>query len=384
MRIVHVADSFAPDIGGIERQVETLVRSQRAEGHDVTVLTAVAEPAVLDADLDVVRAMKGRWLTVAFPWRNRRIVARVLDGRQIDVLHAHFTVISPLATYVTRTASRRGIPVAATVHSLWWKVAIASRVSALPFGWGRIRAAWSGVSSVAAGHVRRTLWSVREVSVVPNLVETQWWRDGMPRRRPASPTVRIMLVGRLKKRKHIDEFIDVLARVRREVPTDTSVAVDVVGEGPRRADLQEQIDRLELADWVFLLGYREPAAVRDLMHRSDLFVAASRQESFGIAAFEARAAGLPVIGYRGNGLVDYIVDGTDGILVDDQYEMAQALIELIRQPAELIRLQDNTRTVPPSITRDDATQAVWDLYARAMRMRPVAQGEPQPQQRQNR
>ncbi len=93
MRIVHVADSFAPDIGGIERQVETLVRHQIAQGHDVTVITAVAETADLDTDLDVVRAAKGRWLTVAFPWRNREIVSAVLDGRPIDVLHAHFTVI---------------------------------------------------------------------------------------------------------------------------------------------------------------------------------------------------------------------------------------------------------------------------------------------------
>ncbi|MGI8590706.1 MAG: glycosyltransferase family 4 protein [Nakamurella sp.] len=362
---MHVADSFAPDVGGIERQVETLVRHQMAQGHDVTVITAVAESAELDGELDVARSAKGRWLTVAFPWRNRRMVATVLDGRPIDVVHAHFTVISPMAIYVTRAAGRRGIPVAATVHSLWWQVAAATRISTLPFGWGRMRAAWSGVSSVAAGHVRRTLRSVQQVSVVPNLVDAQWWRAGMPQQREASDTIRMVLVGRLKKRKHVDEFIDVLAQVRQRVPDGTKVSVNIVGEGPRRADLQQQIDTLGLTDWVSLLGHRDSAGVRELHHRSELFIASSRQESFGIAAFEARAAGLPVIGYRGNGLADYIANGSDGILVTDREEMVQALVALIQNPDELRRLLENTTTEPPSITPEYATRAVEDLYARA-------------------
>lgn len=376
MRIVHVADSFAPDVGGIERQVETLVRHQMTQGHDVTVITAVAESAELDGELDVARSAKGRWLTVAFPWRNRRMVANVLDGRPIDVVHAHFTVISPMAIYVTRAAGRRGIPVAATVHSLWWQVAAATRISTLPFGWGRMRAAWSGVSSVAAGHVRRTLRSVQQVSVVPNLVDAQWWRAGMPQQREASDTLRMVLVGRLKKRKHVDEFIDVLAQVRQRVPGGTKVSVNIVGEGPRRADLQQQIDTLGLTDWVSLLGHRDSAGVRELHHRSELFIASSRQESFGIAAFEARAAGLPVIGYRGNGLADYIANGSDGILVTDREEMVQALVALIQNPDELRRLLENTTTEPPSITPEYATRAVEDLYARARAQQHAAEAVP--------
>ena len=365
MRIVHVADSFAPDIGGIERQVETLVRLQVAQGHDVTVITAVAESADLDRELDVVRAAKGRWLTVAFPWRNRRRVAAVLDGRPIDVLHVHLTVVSPVAIYVARKASRRGIAVATTVHSIWWKFALAHRASNLPFGWGPIRAAWSAVSSVAAGHVRRVLRTVTEVSVVPNLVETDWWQADMPRQRETSDTIRLVLVGRLKKRKHVDEFLDVLAEVRRRVPTGAKVSVSIVGDGPRRADLQRQVDDLGLADWVALLGHRDAAAVRDLHHHSDLFVASSRQESFGIAALEARSAGLPVIGYRRNGLVDFVADGVDGVLVADQPEMVQALVDLIGRPGYLRRLLDNTTSTPPSITPAAAAAAVAELYERA-------------------
>ncbi len=363
MRIIHAADSFAPDIGGIETQVEALALRQQSEGHRVTVITAVNDPAELE--LDVVRALPGRWLTVAFPWRNFRMVARVLDAGPVDVVHAHFTVVSPLAIYVVRAAGRRGIPVAITVHSLWWKVAIATRVCLMPFGWGPMRAAWSGVSSVAAAHVARTLPRAGEISVVPNLVDTEWWRPVDPIRETGSTEFRIILVGRLKKRKHVGEFLDVLAEVRTRVPESVRVAVRIVGQGPRRADLEQQVAELGLQDWVSFLGHREPSDIRALLHESDLFVASSRQESFGIAALEARSAGLAVLGYRGNGLADFVEDGTEGVLVTDGAQMADALVTLLTEPGELDRLRKTTTTSPPSVTADEAMGAVYRLYDRA-------------------
>jgi len=369
MRIVHVADSFAPDIGGIERQVEALAMAQRAMGHDVTVITAVNDPA--DLELHVVRALPGRWLTVCFPWRNKRLVHEVLDAGPIDVIHAHFSVVSPIATYVTRLASRRRIPIAATVHSIWWKVTLGTRVSAIPFGFGPMRAAWSGVSRVAAEHVRKTLPRCGDVSVVPNLIDVDWWLPRVPVRPTGEDEIRIVLVGRLKKRKHVDEFLDILGQVRARLTAagiQRAVAVSIVGSGPRRDDLQRQIDELGLSDWVKLLGHRDSVEIRDLLHRSDLFIAASRQESFGIAAFEARSAGLPVLGYAGNGLVEFIEDGLEGLLVPDAAGMVDGLHELLADPAELERLRKYTVSTPPRISAESAVADVFALYERARAM----------------
>lgn len=368
MRIVHVADSFPPDVGGIERQVETLARRQLSEGHDVTVITAVADTGPVDRDIPVARAASGRWLTVAFPWRNHAMVRQILDRGDVDIVHAHFTVISPLAIFVTREASRRGIPVAVTVHSLWWKVAIATRVSTLPFGWGRMRAAWSAVSSVAAQHVHRTLRGVDEVSVLPNLIDTPWWKNQGPMR-AADGEIRMVLVGRLKKRKHVDEFIDVLAQVRQRVPVGTRVKVSILGDGPRQKDLQKQVERLGLSDWVSLLGYHPSEEIRAMCHDADVFVASSRQEAFGIAALEARSAGLPVLGYRRNGLSDFITDGVDGLLVTDAAAMVEAIVTLVDDPQELDRLRTNAAALPPGVSPQDAVRAETNLYERACAMR---------------
>ncbi|TWE12905.1 glycosyltransferase family 4 protein [Rudaeicoccus suwonensis] len=365
MRIVHAADSFAPDVGGIERQVEALALQQQVDGHDVTVITAVGDEC--DLPLDVHRGLKIRWLTVAFPWLNHAMVATVLDDRDIDVVHAHFTVISPIAIYITRAATKRGIPVAITVHSVWWKVGLATRLSTkVFFGPSRMRAIYSGVSSVVAGHISRTLSRVGRVSVVPNLVNVDWWAPTQPAtHRAGEPDFKLVLVGRLKPRKHINEFIDIMAKVRPKVPAGTRVSVSIVGDGPRREQLQAQIDRLGLGDWITLLGNRNAEQIRDLLHEADLFIAPSRKEAFGIAALEARGAGVPVLGYRFTGLVDFIENDVEGILATDDEDMVDTLAKLLVDPARLERLKASTRATAPSVTPEDAMAATYALYRRA-------------------
>lgn len=371
MRIVHVADSFPPDVGGIERQVEALALAQRADGHDVSVITAVNKDGAQDQDqeLDVHRGLRTRWLTIAFPSLNHSMVAEVLDRDDVDVVHAHFTVASPIAIYVARAASRRGIPVAVTVHSVWWKVASAHRfVSSVFFGPSLLRVVFSGVSTMIAGHIKRVYPRCGDVSVVPNLVDTEWWSPTAPSlHRAGDPDFRVVLVGRLKKRKHIDEFIEIVAQVKARLPADTAVSVSIVGAGPRYDDLAQQIDDLGLTGWVDLLGHRSPEQIRDLLHDADLFVAPSRQEAFGIAALEARSAGLPVVGYNFTGLADFVQNGVEGLLVDDADDMVDNLAKLLVDPERVEQLKAATRARRPSVTFPDAMRATYDFYDRAKR-----------------
>lgn len=369
MRIVHVADSFPPDVGGIERQVEALALAQRADGHDVSVITAVNKDGARDQDLDVHRGLRTRWLTIAFPSFNHTMVADVLDRDDVDVVHAHFTVASPIAVYVARAASRRGIPIAVTVHSVWWKVASAHRfVTFVFFGPSLMKVVYSGVSTMIAGHIKRVYPRCGDVSVVPNLVDTDWWSPTTPSlHRAGDPDFRVVLVGRLKKRKHIDEFIEIMSRVKAKVPAGAGVSVSIVGAGPRHDDLVQQINDLGLSEWVDLLGHRTPEQIRDLLHDADLFVAPSRQEAFGIAALEARSAGLPVIGYNFTGLADFVESGVEGLLVDDADDMVDSLAKLLIDAERVEQLKATTRARRPSVTFADAMRATYDFYDRAQR-----------------
>jgi glycosyltransferase involved in cell wall biosynthesis len=365
-------------VGGIQRQVEALARQQRELGHDVTVLTSV--PGGPHPDLEVIYSGAARWRTFASPVRIKRLSRRALGvSRPYDLIHAHLSVASPLAVHVARVASRRGIPTALTVHSIWPRSTALVRGANLPYWWGPIRGAWSAVGTVAAEQVAAVLPALREVLVVPNIVDIDWWRatpatsadlvaappDTPAGRAPQPRPVELVTVGRLTGLKRVDALLDVVAAAKHRLEPALVPRLTIVGDGPRREDLHAQASRLGLDEQVRWLGHQSPEQIRSLLHSTDLFVAPARRESFGIAALEARAAGLPILGLRGNGLSDFIEDGAEGVLVEDDARMADALVQLCTDVALLPRLRAVTSTQPPSLSVADSIAAVDELYARA-------------------
>ena len=142
----------------------------------------------------------------------------------------------------------------------------------------------------------------------------------------------------------------------------------MVGSGPMERTVRRHVLRSGLADWVSLPGQLPRSSIRSLLHRSHLYLAPATLESFGIAALEARSAGVPVIGMRRGGLGDFITDGLDGLLVGSDAAMAAAAAGLLTDPLALHRLQHHNRTVAPSITWP-AVLARHDLiYAAAARL----------------
>lgn len=372
MRVLHVTDSFAPRVGGIEHQVEALARHQLDAGHLVRVVTAVPgeDPSHFsqlstELELPVIRPTMSRVRISGSPHHLRRLARRGLRGPGVDVIHAHLSFASPLAVHTARYASRHGIPLALTVHSMWPDSALTTRSANLPYWWGPMHGAWSAVSSAATENVRRVIGHRTPITVVPNIVETSWWHPTAPLRATDPENLHIITVGRLARRKRIEPFVEVLRAARERIDPAIRLRVTVVGEGSRRAHVTQLLDENGMSGWVHLLGQQEPETIRDLLQDSDLFVAPAVRESFGIAALEARAAGLPVVGLRRNGLSDFIADGREGLLCPDDAGLTDALVELAERPAILARMREHTEANLPVLDAKDALRAVDELYERA-------------------
>ena len=145
-----------------------------------------------------------------------------------------------------------------------------------------------------------------------------------PRSRHERATPRLIAVGRLKAPKDFLTLIRACAAL-----TAGSYEALIVGDGPDRAAIEAEIERLGLEDSVRLAGER--ADVPELLADSDVFVLSSRSEGLPVSVLEAMAAGLPVVASRVGGLDELVVDGETGILVPsgDHEALAAALTRMV-------------------------------------------------------
>ncbi len=372
MRIVHVSDCYLPRTGGIERQVHDLAARQHRRGDDVQVVTSTVGAGRDHDGIRVVEPSSRRATTgtIRYAW-SQRGRDEVL-GTRADVVHLHASAFSPLSYVSAFSLARAGMPVAVTVHSLWAYATPLFRTADVLTGWGQWPLAWSAVSDVAAEQVRRIVGAGSRVSVVPNGVDAPSWRvEALPR---DPKRVVVATVGRLAPRKRPLHLLRMLRQARARIPSDIRLEALVIGDGPLRARVEHAVGRHRMGDWVRLHGEAEHAEIRSLYRDVDLYVAAATLESFGIAALEARSAGLPVVAYRDSGVGDFIRHDVDGLLAADDDEMVDGIVRLASRPAELRRLQRHNTETPPPVTWEAVLDRCDDLYAEAAELatRPAA------------
>ncbi|GAC1441524.1 MAG: glycosyltransferase family 4 protein [Mycobacteriales bacterium] len=332
MRIAHLTDFYLPRLGGIEMHVSDLAVRQRARGHDVTVITSSPSTGGSDGvdGVPVVRLTDGFRRPRAVHPLGLAAGARAIRDGNYELVHVHAGTWTPLAFWGALACARAGVPVVITIHSLWaWAHPIFWVLDRL-LGFARRPIRWTAVSAVAASQVQRVVGAGGDVTVLPNGIDPERWSVEPADRTPDD--VLLVAVMRLAFRKRPKHLMRMLRDARREVPADIRVRVVIAGEGPSRRALERYLRRHDMTDWVSLPGRQTREQIRDLYRRADVFVAPADLESFGIAALEARCAGVPVVAKAGNGIAEFVRDGRDGLLVIDDAAMTAALVKLCTQP----------------------------------------------------
>ncbi|GAB3038005.1 hypothetical protein GCM10011376_35150 [Nocardioides flavus (ex Wang et al. 2016)] len=365
-RIAHVTDVFLPRLGGIETHVDDLVRHQRAAGLEPEVLTPTRSDG---ADPTWVRRM---------PAADAR---RAVTG--YDAVHVHVSMFSPYGIGVARAAAKAGVPVLVTVHSMWSGAGGILRLAALA-GLRRWPVAWSAVSGAAAESFGRSLGGV-EVSVLPNALDVAAWRrhpvgSTPDRHAQADWPITIISVMRLVPRKRPLQLVRMFEQVRRLTGRD-DVRLVIVGDGPLRGRTDRCVRRRGLDEHVRITGRLPRHQVHDELAVASMYIAPAPKESFGIAALEARCAGLPVIASGRSGVGEFVRDRVEGVLVDSDEQMLVALADLVRDPNLRNRIAAHNEAVAPALDWADILERTAELYevaAKRVRLpqRPVAEVRP--------
>jgi glycosyltransferase involved in cell wall biosynthesis len=363
LRIAHVSDCYLPRLGGIEMQVHDLALRQ-SRWHDVSIFTSTAAPdghGCGGVDVERVCGRARRPETIRY--RSSPGGAAAVTAGGFDLVHVHASSFSPLSFLAARKASLSGVPVVATVHSLWAKATPLFGAADLLAGWGDWPVVWSAVSTAAAAPLRRVLGRRAEVAVLANGVDPEEWR--VVREPPDGSGLRIAVVSRLAPRKRPFQLVQALGSARRRLPPDVGLHVEIVGEGPERPRVERYLRRHGMDGWVRLRGRVRRDEIRAVYARSDLFVAPAHLESFGIAALEARCAGLPILALAGTGVGDFVEHGREGWLVGSDRALVETIVSLATSPSLLERVAAHNRTTPPAVSWPAVLDNCESLYRAA-------------------
>jgi glycosyltransferase involved in cell wall biosynthesis len=176
-------------------------------------------------------------------------------------------------------------------------------------------------------HLVRSGWPEARAHYLPNFVPEM---TAAPIARASLETPEgaplALALGRLHPNKGFDVLIEALARA-------PGIHMWLAGEGPDRAQLQTQAQRLRVANRARFLGWREDAAA--LLATCDMLVCPSRHEPLGNVVIEAWAAGTPVVAASSIGPAALIRDSVTGLLVpiEDADALARAMTRLAEDRA---------------------------------------------------
>jgi N-acetyl-alpha-D-glucosaminyl L-malate synthase BshA len=193
------------------------------------------------------------------------------------------------------------------------------------------------------------------IAVIPNFVNLEEYRPVAVKDRDAlCPQGHKLIthISNFREVKRVKDVVRVFARIRRAMPA----TLMMIGDGPERDDAEREARDLAVAADVRFLGRLD--SVAGLLQQSDLFLLPTQSESFGLAALEAMACGVPVVGSRAGGLPEVILDGKTGILEPpgsveamgrravELFRDASRYGEMSRAAAARARLFDADRIVP--------------------------------------
>jgi glycosyltransferase involved in cell wall biosynthesis len=344
---------------GMEVVAGNLAGVLRERGHDVG-FTCLEGPGELGVEL---REAGFRVSVVPAPGLRPNIVARELGPwlleRRPDVLHVH----TGLWLKAVQAAQHARVPrTIYTLHGIHviepWYNRYMSRLAARRTD--RIVAVSESLRNYLYHNARV---HPDRVSVIPNGVSATRFRRGEPsaeeRERFRLPGLDRRIVGvvaRLDPVKNHALLLDAFALVVREAPDAFLV---IVGDGPLRSKLEQQIERLHLQHHVLITGVHTDTA--PLLRQFDVFVLSSDSEGTSMSILEAMATALPVVATAVGGTPALLRDGACGVLTppDNAAALAQALLDVLADPARARRLGAEARRV---VEAEHSEEYMTDQY----------------------
>ncbi len=289
----------------------------------------------------------------------------------IDVLHVHYAIPHAYAGYMAKKMLEDegiSLPMITTLHGTditlvgnhpFYKPAVSFSINKSDY-----------VTSVSENLKEETykLFNInKDIEVIPNFIEIDAkkldTKETCHRGMMAQENEKIIThISNFRAVKRIPDVIRVFYKIQQEIPS----RLMMVGDGPERENAELLCHSLGIYDKVIFFGNSNE--IDKILCFSDLFLLPSETESFGLAALEAMAAGVPVISSNSGGLPEVNKHGISGYLSDvgDVNDMAQHAIAILSEELTLLEFKRNALRIAATFDIQNILPLYEALYKKAI------------------
>lgn len=289
---------------------------------------------------------------------------------KIDVLHVHYAIPHAYAGYMAKQMLKEqgiNLPMITTLHGTDitlvgnhpnYKSAVSFSINNSDY-----------VTSVSESLKQSThclFGTEKEIHVIPNFIEVKEMDcDDTPCKRSAmagKDEAIITHISNFRKVKRIEDVVSIFYGIQKEKPAKLML----VGDGPEKERAERQALELGIYDKIIFFGNSNE--IEHILSYSDLFLLPSETESFGLAALEAMAMGVPVISSNTGGLPEVNEPGISGYLSDvgDVEDMVANSLKILKDHDTLCGFKQRAREVAKKFSIDKVLPLYEEIYNAAI------------------
>jgi L-malate glycosyltransferase len=360
-----------PTFGGSGVVATELGKALAQKGHEIHFIT-YRQPVRLDIFLANVFyhevTIKDYSLFDYAPYELNLVskMVSVVKKEKLDLLHVHYAIPHASAAYTTKqilAAEGIDIPFITTLHGT--DITLLGKdpsfLPAITFSINQSDAV-TAVSESLKNETYDYFKINKKIYVIPNFIDVDLYQQshGDCQKSNYAPNGEKLLthISNFRKVKRIDDVVKIFDSVQKQV----SSKLLMVGDGPERESAEAMVENLGIRDKVLFLG--KITSPERILCISDLFLLPSETESFGLAALEAMAAGVPVISSNTGGIPEVNIHNVTGMLsnVGDVYDMAKNSVIVLKDEKKLEEMRVKARTQAGKFKIDHILPMYEDLY----------------------
>ncbi len=265
----------------------------------------------------------------------------------IELLHVHYAIPHAYAAYMAQKMLMEKniyVPIVTTLHGTditlvgshpFYKPAVTFSINKSD--------AVTSVSENLKQDTLRLFDIEKDITVVPNFIDLAKHEHGFTdcqRSMMAEDHERIIThISNFRPVKQIPDVVNIFNKIQQQIPAKLMM----VGEGPEKEKAEAMCETLGISDKVVFFGNSNE--IDRILCFSDLFLLPSQTESFGLAALEAMASGVPVISTNSGGLPEVNIHGYSGYLsdVNDIDDMTNNALKILKDMDTLNSFKANAK-----------------------------------------